>query len=83
MTFLEPRNVFDVALMGWGRRPADEEPILVYDWLSLIEAVAHWQQWDWERASEYVSTQIETAWVGPATPLILARSTATALEELL
>lgn len=81
--FIEPRHIFDVAFIGWGRRPADTEITTCYDWFRLTEAASHWLSCTFEEAAEYVAFNIDGAWVGPATPLIVNRGTPAQLEELL
>ena len=81
--FLEPREVFDVAFLGWGRRPGDFDIVTCYDWARLTEAVAAWLPCPFEEAAEYVSFNIEGAWVGTATPLIVHRAPPSDLEALL
>mgnify|MGYP003340348564 FL=1 len=43
----------------------------------------HWYDLDIEAAHDYVSTQLEGAWLGPGTPLIIQSAPIEDLEELL
>lgn len=81
--FLVPRLVFDAALIGWGRRPADPTPIAIYDFMACVDACLFWYAMSHEEAFDYVTTQIESAWLGPGTPLLMQSGTAAGLEELL
>jgi hypothetical protein len=81
--FLEPRLVYDCAFLGWGRRPADPTPIAVYDWTMVRDACRVWHSMTFEEADEFVAVNIEAAWLGPGTPLLLQTGSITELEDLL
>lgn len=81
--FLYPRLVFDAAFLGWGRRAGDPCPVAVYDFEACIKAVMRWYDLGIEAAHDYVTTQLEGAWLGPGTPLIIQQAPIEDLEELL
>lgn len=81
--FLEPRAIYDIAFIGWGRRPGDAEIVAVYDWQRLCDAVMDAYDFDALDACDHVASNIEDAWAGPSTPLIIHRGTPYDLEQLL
>lgn len=81
--FLEPRNVYDIAFLGWGRRPGDDDVVAVYDWHRLCEALMLNYAFDALEACDHISSNMEGAWLGPNTPLIIHRGTPYDLEQLL
>lgn len=44
---------------------------IVYDRNKLVEWFMRTEDWDWETADEWVSFNVEGAYVGPGTPLIV------------
>jgi len=74
---LEPREVYDVALVGMTNTPDDQWPrpepspwVAVYDYALAVEAVS--EAWEGEQglgeAEEWISFNSMGAWMGPDTP---------------
>jgi hypothetical protein len=71
----------DAALVGIGGR-CSQESVAVYDYRLLVQVFVD-QGMDDEEAEEWISYNVEGAWVGPLTPIILrtAPSAADAATE--
>lgn len=63
---------FDDAIIGVGSR-INLGPVFVYDREKIIEILMARDGMEYEEADEYVSFNIEGAWVGEGTPVILSR----------
>lgn len=59
---------FDAAIIGYAHR-CGMEPVLLYDREKMIEVLVA-QGMQWEGAEEYLSFNVEGAWVGEHTPMI-------------
>lgn len=62
----------DDALVGFARR-CGEPMVAVYDRVLIIEELMR-QGASFEDADEYVAFNIEGAWLGPGTPVVMERS---------
>tara|TARA_R110000824_G_scaffold364689_3_gene553070 strand:+ start:1190 stop:1432 length:243 start_codon:yes stop_codon:yes gene_type:complete len=60
---------FDSALVGYGYR-CGMEPVALYDRGLMLAALTSREGMTWEDAEEYLSFNVEGAWVGPGTPII-------------
>lgn len=67
---LEPREVFDVALIGITEGGMGRE-VAVYDSAKCIAALAAQNDWDKEEAVEFFNFNTLGAYVGEATPLFV------------
>ena len=73
--YLEPRLVFDAALVGHTREPKDHWPrttntlVAVYDYDRCVEAVMNWCNIDDVSACEHVDFNVTGAWIGEGTPM--------------
>ena len=71
---LEPREVYDSAVVGVTDSPDDDWPreigvyVAIYDANKCIEAFMAWMNCDYEQAAEWFSFNTCGAWVGPGTP---------------
>ena len=71
---LEPREVYDKALVGVTDDPQDHWPrkarrhVAVYDADSCIEAIMDWLECDYTGACEWFGFNTSGAWVGEGTP---------------
>ena len=77
---LEPRDVFDDCLLGYGYRPGDPCEVPIYDRDLVILAHARWTCSPVDEADEFVSFNTEGAWLGAGTPMLLNRCTAEEFE---
>ena len=59
------------AVIGWFQR-CGQVPVVVYDYEKLVELFVK-DGLDEDEAAEWVSVNIENAWVGQGTPAILYR----------
>lgn len=75
---LEPRTVFDAALIGMTDKAADHWPrkeaplVAVYDEDKCIKAIMQWLGCDYGDALDYYSFNTAGAWVGENTPTIIS-----------
>lgn len=69
MVVWEPREDLNCAIVGIGRR-CGQDDVLVYDRRKLIQAFMD-QGMTSEEASEWISFNIEGAYVGETTPIIM------------
>lgn len=71
---LEPRNVFDQALVDATDAPKDHWPrkggmtVAVYDREKCLEALMEWLDCDEDAAQDYLGYNTEGAWDGEGTP---------------
>lgn len=71
---LEPRDVYDPALVGTTDSPDDSWPrqqgihVAVYDEDKCIEAIMGWMECDYESAIDWFGFNTSGAWVGEGTP---------------
>ena len=71
---LEPRDVYDAALVDATNRPDDHWPrktrmtVAVYDREKCIEALMTAEGWDYEAATEWFDFNTSGAWDGEGTP---------------
>ena len=71
---LEPRDVYDKALVGVTDDPKDHWPrkarihVAVYDAEKCIEAIMEWVECDYNAACEWFCHNTSGAWVGESTP---------------
>ena len=71
---LEPRKVYDVALVDITDNPSDHWPravstyVAVYDSDKCIDAIMDWFDVGHEEAVEWFSVNTSGAWVGEGTP---------------
>ncbi len=71
---LEPREVYDPALVGVTDEPNDSWPrqarihVAVYDIDRCIEAIMGWLECDHESAQDWFGFNTSGAWVGEGTP---------------
>lgn len=71
---LEPREVYDVALVGTAECPNDHWPrkekrvVAVYSQAKCIEAIMRWMGCDESDAAEWFDFNTSGAWVGEGTP---------------
>jgi hypothetical protein len=71
---LEPREVYDPALVGVTDDPNDSWPrqarihVAVYDINKCIEAIMGWMDCDYESALDWFGFNTSGAWVGEGTP---------------
>jgi hypothetical protein len=79
---LEPRSIYHKALLGWARRPGDACAVLIYDGPRMIEALVE-EGMDELEACEWVSHNVESAWLGPGSPMVLNRIQQDEIEEAL
>lgn len=63
-------HTFDPAIVGIGER-CGQPPVVIYSRAKLIACFKEACGGTWEDAEEYVSFNIEGAWVGEDTPIIL------------
>lgn len=73
---LEPRAVFDQALVGITDSPSGQR-VAVYDSQACIDALAAQEGWERDEAAEFFEYNTLGAYVGAATPLfvdLLARA---------
>jgi len=63
---------FDDAIIGVGYRCGQEE-ILVYDRDKIINIIMENSESSYEEAEEYLSFNIEGAWMGEDTPIIVQK----------
>lgn len=69
LMFLDPPEL-DVAIIGIGSR-CGMEPVVVYDRAALIDTFMNLNDWDYEEADEWVCVNVEGAYVGEYTPIIM------------
>ena len=60
----------DNAVIGYSSR-CGEEPVAIYDYEKMVECFVDENDWSREEAVEWISFNIENAWIGPRTPHIL------------
>ena len=71
---LEPRRVYDVALVDITDQPDDHWPrksdtyVAVYDTDKCVEAIMSWFEVEYEEAVEWFSVNTSGAWAGEGTP---------------
>ena len=71
---LEPREVYDKALVGVTSTPDDRWPrtnetwVAVYDEELCLKAIMEWQGCDYAEASEWFGYNTSGAWAGEGTP---------------
>ena len=71
---LEPRLVYDHALVGITDQPDDHWPrkgstfVAVYDREKCVKAIMNWFEVNREEAEEWFSVNTSGAWVGEGTP---------------
>jgi hypothetical protein len=68
--FLEPRTVFDVAIMGIAEQ-ADGLLTVAYDSERVVLALMNQDGWDEDTAREWYEFNIAVAFVGPGTPVFI------------
>jgi hypothetical protein len=68
--FLEPRSTFDRAIVGVATQ-ANGQPVLVYDRVRTVQALAEDNGWDEDEAWEFCEFNTFCAYVGAGTPLFL------------
>ena len=61
------------AIIGIARR-CGQPALLVYDRERMVKSLMRSGPMTWEEADEYLSFNVEGAWVGEGTPIILDRS---------
>lgn len=71
LLFLDPPEQFDQCIVGVASR-CGQPPVVVYDDKLILAALQN-AGMDEEAAQEWLSFNIEGAWVGDRTPLILSR----------
>jgi hypothetical protein len=59
------------ALIGYFQRPG-QQPLLVYDYIKLVACFVK-QGMTEDEANEWVTVNVESAWMGEGTPAILHR----------
>ena len=70
---LEPREVFDGAVVGWVER-CGQDPIACYDYEKVIDAILETGAEDdmtYDEAVEHFSYNVIGSWVGHRTPCFL------------
>ena len=78
--FLEPRGVYDPALVGVTDNPDDSWPretnayVAVYDSGKCIEAIMAWLACDYADATDWFYFNTSGAWVGEGTPTFRSES---------
>lgn len=77
---LEPRDLLDEAFLGYGYRPGDPCPVPIYDRDVVIGLYA--REMSWVDAAEHVTFNIDGAWRGPGTPMILNRCTPGQFDDI-
>lgn len=71
---LEPREVYDPALIGITDDPNDSWPrkasvhVAVYDIDKCLEAIMKWLDCDFDAARDWFGFNTSSAWVGEGTP---------------
>jgi len=71
---LEPREVYDKALIGTTDAPDDHWPrkggtrVAVYSDVKCIEAIMEWSKTSYEEALDWFEYNTSGAWVGEGTP---------------
>lgn len=68
--FLEPRAVFDVAVIGIAER-VDGLCVVAYDSARVLQALMDQNGWDEDEAREWYDFNTAGAYVGPGTPVFL------------
>jgi hypothetical protein len=63
---------FEDAIIGIGRQ-FTKPPLVVYDYLKMVAVLMKRDKMSLEEAEEYLSFNVEGAWVGKQTPIILRR----------
>ena len=70
---LEPREVFDSAVLGYVER-CGQEPIACYDYEGVMDALRKGMDMDDTQAEEWFSFNVIGCWVGHRTPCFLFRT---------
>jgi hypothetical protein len=70
---LEPRDVFDEAVLGYVER-CGQEPIACYDYERVIDRLKSAYEMDDSSAEEWFSFNVIGAWVGVRTPCFLFKT---------
>mgnify|MGYP001304994751 CR=1 FL=1 len=71
---LEPRLVYDSALVGITDTPKDDWPrtqktwVAVYDTRKCLEAIMGWMECDYSEAQDWFGYNTSGAWAGEGTP---------------
>ena len=71
---LEPRAVYDQALIGFTDDPQDQWPrktrtlVAIYSVEKCLEALMEAEGWDLDEAAEWFDSNTSAAWVGEGTP---------------
>jgi len=71
---LEPRAVYDAALVGITDHPQDHWPraekktVAVYDTAKCLEALMEWMECDYSEAQDWFGYNTSGAWAGEGTP---------------
>jgi len=71
---LEPRAVYDAALVGITDHPQDHSPraekktVAVYDTAKCLEALMEWMECDYSEAQDWFGYNTSGAWAGEGTP---------------
>lgn len=68
--FLEPRSMFDKAIIGIAER-ADGMAVVAYDAERVVQALMEGHEWDEDEAREWYHFNTAGAWVGPGTPVFI------------
>jgi hypothetical protein len=66
---LEPREVFDAALVGVRSKPREGVTLAVYSREKCIQALMRAEGWDYEEAEEYFDFNTAGSYIGPGTPV--------------
>jgi hypothetical protein len=69
---LEPRETFDVALVGVRRKPRENITVAIYSREKCIQALMRTEGWDYDEAEEYFDYNTAGAYIGPGTPIFHA-----------
>lgn len=73
---------FEKAIIGWGKRPGDPDPVVIYDFQKCVNVLMKRDGMDYEGAVEFIEFNTEGAWVGPGTPILMHRANHAAILEM-
>lgn len=72
---------FEGAVLGCAWR-CGQPPVIVYDYDKCVEILMERDGMDHEEAEEWMSYNVEGAWVGLGTPIFLHRASLDEIEEI-